>query len=210
MYISRRELIKSLSVAAASASALGIVPLEAAEQAHRMVSAEKAGSRSGDYTPKFFSAKQYETLRALCQTIIPSDDETGGALEAGAPEFVDLLTSENNEFQLQLGGGILWLDSTCTDRYGHSYLNCGPAEQKEILDRIAFRKNADQDRRLGPGIEFFSALRKLTVDGFFTSKIGIKYLGYIGNTYLKEFPGCPEIPSGVAMIEGSGSAPESR
>jgi gluconate 2-dehydrogenase gamma chain len=194
MSISRRELIKSLGVAAVSGSALRMVPLEAAAQAHRMVSAEKAGSPSGGYAPKFFSAEQYETLRALCQTIIPSDDETGGALEACAPEFLDLLTSENKEFQLQLGGGILWLDSTCRDRYGHRYLKCAPAEQKEILDRIAFRKNADHESRLGPGIDFFSTLRKLTADGFFTSKIGIKYLGYIGNAYLKEFPGCPEIP----------------
>ena len=64
----------------------------------------------------------------------------------------------------------------------------------EILDLIAFRKNAQKDPSLGAGIEFFSTLRKYTADGFFTSEIGIKYLGYMGNTYLKEFPGCPVIP----------------
>ena len=63
-----------------------------------------------------------------------------------------------------------------------------------MLDLIAFRKNGEKDPRPSPGIEFFSTLRKYTADGFFTSEIGIKYLGYIGNTYLKEFPGCPEIP----------------
>jgi gluconate 2-dehydrogenase gamma chain len=193
MSISRRDLIKSLSFTAAGSMLLG-VPLSTAETAHRMVSAHKAASTSGEYTPKFFPEHQYKTLRALCQAIIPSDQEGGGAIEAGAPEFLDLLSSENKDLQLQLGGGIMWLDSTCIERYGQTYLQCAPGQRTEMLDLIAFRKNADKDPRLSPGIEFFSTLRKYTADGFFTSEIGIKYLGYIGNTYLKEFPGCPAIP----------------
>jgi len=144
--------------------------------------------------PKFFPEHQYKTLRALCQAIIPSDQESGGAIEAGAPEFLDLLSSENKDLQLQLGGGFMWLDSTCMERYGQTYLQCAPGQRTEMLDLIAFRKNADKDPRLRPGIEFFSTLRKYTADGFFTSEIGIQYLGYIGNTYLKQFPGCPAIP----------------
>jgi len=157
-----------------------------------MVTAEKTTNKT--YTPKFFSAHDYKTLQALCQTIIPADAETGGAIEAGAPEFIDLITSENKDYQLALGGGLMWLDTTCTDRYGKRYLDCTPDQQKEILDQIAYRKNAKQDPSLGPGIEFFSLLRKLTADGFFTSEIGINYLGYIGNKYLMEFPGCPPVP----------------
>lgn len=194
MSISRRDLLKSLRLAAVAGSALRVVTLDAAEHAHRMIRAERAATTSGRYTPKYFSSHQYETLQALCQAIIPPDHETGGALEAGTPEFVDLLTSENKDYQLQLGGGIQWLDSTCIDRYGQSYLQCGHEQQIEILDLIAYRNSAEKDSRLSPGIEFFSTLRKLTADGFFTSEIGIKYLGYIGNTYLKEFPGCPAIP----------------
>jgi hypothetical protein len=194
MFISRRDLLKSLSMTAAAGSVLRVVPLETAEKAHRIVIAEKAASSSRSYTPKFFSTHQYKTLRALCQAIIPPDRESGGAIEAGAPEFLDLLTSENKDLQRQLGGGIIWLDSTCTERYGQTYLECTPGQHKEILDLIAFRKNAGPYPKLSPGIEFFSTLRKFTADGFFTSEIGIKYLGYIGNTYLKEFPGCPAIP----------------
>jgi len=193
MSFSRRRLLKALSVTAAG-SALRLVPLAAAEKAHRIVNAEKAASSAGSYVPKFFSPRQYETLRALCQTIIPPDQESGGAIEAGAPEFIDLLTSENKELQLQLGGGIMWLDSTCSERYGQTYLECTEEQQKEILDLIAFRKNAEQSPRLLSGIEFFSTLRKFTADGFFTSEIGMNYLGYIGNTYLSEFPGCPPVP----------------
>ena len=88
----------------------------------------------------------------------------------------------------------MWLDSTCTDRYGKAYLDCAPQQQTEILDLIAYRKNAAQDESLDQGVEFFSFLRNMTADGFFTSKIGIKYLGYKGNKYLLEFPGCPPVP----------------
>ena len=96
--------------------------------------------------------------------------------------------------QLTLGGGLMWLDNTCIDRYEKVFLDCTPPQQKEILDLIAYRKNAKTDPSLGQGIEFFSFLRKMTADGFFTSEIGINYLGYIGNTYMSEFPGCPPVP----------------
>jgi hypothetical protein len=159
-----------------------------------MVREERAQVAGGVYTPKFFPMHSYQTLRSLCQTIIPPDERAGGALEAGAPEFIDLLTSENHEYQLTLGGGIAWLDSTCNDRYGKAYLECAVVQQKAVLDQIAYRANAQKDPTLGPGVKFFSLLRDLTTDGFFTSQIGIKCLEYVGNTYLAEFPGCPPLP----------------
>ena len=194
MPISRRDILKSLTITAITGSVLRVIPLEAAEYAHRMVRAEKAAAANQAYAPKFFSAHAYKTLQALCQTIIPSDEQAKGAIEAGAPEFIDLITSENKDYQVALGGGMMWLDNTCIDRYGKVFLECTPAQQKEILDLIAYRKNSKQDPSLGQGIEFFGFLRKLTADGFFTSEIGIEYLGYIGNTFLKEFPGCPPVP----------------
>lgn len=194
MAISRRDILKSLTATAVGGSVLRVIPLQAAEYAHRMVKAEKAATDTQTYTPKFFSAHAYKTLQSLCNAIIPADDDAKGAVEAGAPEFIDLLTSENNEYQLTFGGGIMWLDSTCLDRYQKAYLDCSAEQQKEILDLIAYRKNAKTDPSLSQGIEFFSFLRKLTADGFFTSEIGIEYLGYVGNTFLSEFPGCPPVP----------------
>ena len=192
--ISRRSILKSLAMGAAATSVLRVIPLQAAEHAHRMIMAEKKASPAGAYTPKYFDAHGYKTLQALCQTIFPADPDSGGAIEAGAPEFIDLLTSENKDSQAVLGGGLMWLDGTCTDRYGKVYLDCAPEQQKEILDKIAYRKNALADPSLSQGVSFFSFLRNMTADGFFTSEIGIKYLGYIGNTFVKEFPGCPPVP----------------
>jgi gluconate 2-dehydrogenase gamma chain len=193
MPISRRDILKSLTIGVAG-SVLRVIPLEAAEHAHHMVAQDKAESPQGAYTPKYFSPHQYATLRSLCQTIIPADAECGGAIEAEAPEFIDLLTSENTDYQLALGGGILWLDDTCRDRYDNDYLDCTPQQQKEILDLIAYRANAKQDPGLSQGIAFFAFLRNFTTDGFFTSKIGTEYLKYIGNTFLTSFPGCPPVP----------------
>jgi gluconate 2-dehydrogenase gamma chain len=194
--ISRRDILKSLTMGAMASSVLRVIPAQAAEYAHHMVAAEKATAPAGAYTPKFFPPHQYKTLQALCQAIIPTDADAGGAIQAGAPEFIDLLTSENPKYQLTLGGGLMWLDAECTDRYDKAYLECAPEQQKEILDLIAYRKNAEKDHRLDQGVKFFAFLRELTADGFFTSEIGIKYLGYIGGKYLLSFDGCPSVPEG--------------
>ena len=189
--VTRRAVLKSLTMGAVVGSVMSVIPLEAAETAHHMIEAEKQSA--GAYAPKFFNASDYKTLQALCETIIPADADSGGAVEAGSPEFIDLLTSENDEYQKTLGDGVKWLDSTCKTRYSKPYIDCTPEQQKEVLDQIAFSKNAEADESLWPAVEFFSQLRKMTADGFFTSKIGIKYLGYKGNTFLTHFDGCPPV-----------------
>jgi gluconate 2-dehydrogenase gamma chain len=194
MSVSRRDVLKSLSMGAAAGSVLQVIPAQAAEYAHHMIDQEKATSKAGVYTPKYFRPQQYKTLQSLCESIFPADKDCGGAIEAGAPEFIDLLTSENPHYQLTLGGGLMWLDSICLDRYGNAYLACTAKEQTEMLDCIAYRKSAAEDPSVSQGVAFFAFLRNLTADGFFTSKIGIQYLGYIGNGYLAEFPGCPPVP----------------
>ncbi len=192
--ISRRDVLRTLAVGAASSSVLQVIPAAAADYVHQMVHKEKAATPAGKYTPKYFTAPQYATLISLCDTIIPKDEKSGGAVEAGAPEFIDLLASENEKYQLRLGGGLFWLDSFCTDRYGKIFLECAPEQKKEVLALIAFRKNAKQDSSLSQGVAFFAFLRRLTCDGFYTSKIGIADLQYIGNATLSAIPGCPPVP----------------
>ncbi|HEX3120003.1 MAG TPA: gluconate 2-dehydrogenase subunit 3 family protein [Candidatus Acidoferrum sp.] len=190
--ISRRDVLRTLAVGATTGSVLTMIPAQAAEFAHNLVQKEKAAT--GKYAPKFFPAKQYETLVSLCDTIIPKDEKSGGAVEAGAPEFIDLITSENVEYQTQFGGGLMWLDNHCIDEFGKVYMECTPEQRKTTLDLIAYRKNAKARPELQQGIAFFAALRDMTCDGFYTSKIGIADLQYIGNTSRTEFPGCPPVP----------------
>src|SRR5260370_19780699 len=192
--ISRIDVLKTLAMIVAGGSVLQVIPLEAAEMAHQMVHKEKTTAPAGKYTPKYFNAKQYEMIVSLCDTIIPKDEKSGGAVEAEAPEFIDLLTSENEEFELRLGGGLMWLDTHCIDQYGKVFMECAPEQKKEVLDLIAFRKNAKKDHSLSQGVAFFAFLREMTCDGYYTSKIGIEDLQYVGNTSLHEFPGCPPVP----------------
>ncbi len=192
--VSRRDILRTLAAGAVGGSVLQVIPAKAAEFAHQAVRKEKAAAPAGKYAPKFFDAHQYETLNSLCETIIPKDEKSGGAIEAGAPEFIDLITSENEEFHVKLGGGLLWLDTRCVDQFGKVYLECSAEQRKEILDLIAYRKNAKKDASLSQGVAFFALLRNMTCDGFYTSKIGIDDLQYIGNVARSEWPGCPELP----------------
>jgi len=179
---------------AVGGSVLQVIPAEAAEHVHQMVKQEKAQAPAGKYQPKFFTAPQYATLAIVCDAIIPPDGHSGGAVQAGAPEFIDLLTSENSEYQRSLGRGLDWLDAYCNKRFNKAFPDCGAAERKEVLDLIAYRKSAVEDSALAPGVEFFAFTRRLTTDAFYTSEIGIKDLQYIGNTFLPVFPGCPPVP----------------
>jgi gluconate 2-dehydrogenase gamma chain len=192
--ISRRDVIRNLTVGAAAGSVLQVIPAEAAALVHQMAHETKAASPTGKYTPKFFPPHQYATLVFLCDTIIPKDEKSGGAVEGGAPEFIDLLTSENEDYQLAFGGGLMWLDNFCADRFGSTFLGSTSSQQKEALDLIAYRKNSIADASLTQGVTFFARLRQITCDGFYTSKIGIEDLQYIGNTALASFPGCPPFP----------------
>src|SRR6202051_3485083 len=138
--ISRRSILKTLALSAVGGSVLKVIPAQAAEYAHQAVQKAKAAAPSGKYTPKYFTPHQYETLTSLCETIIPKDEKSGGAIEAGAPEFIDLLTSENEKYQLRLGGGFYWLDGFCTDRSKKPHLGCTPQQKKYRPDLIAFPK----------------------------------------------------------------------
>jgi gluconate 2-dehydrogenase gamma chain len=194
--ISRRDILRTLAISAVGGSVLQVIPADAAEYVHELVRGEKnAGAVGGKYVPKYFSAQQYATITFLCDAIIPKDEKSGGAVEAGAPEFIDLLTSENEKYQLALGGGLFWLDGLCADRYNATFLECRPQQKTEVMDLLAYRRNAKHDASLSQGVAFFSFVRNLTCDAFYTSKIGIADLQYIGNVTRGEFPGCPPLPS---------------
>jgi hypothetical protein len=161
---------------------LAATPALQAQHAHETVPVPAA--KKG---PVYFDARQFRTLGILCQMIVPPSEGAGGAMEAGVPEFIDLLATENADYQRRISGGLLWLDIYAMERFGSAFADCPESGRKEILDKIAFRGNA----ALGPGVQFFELVRDLTLDGYFTSRTGIEYLGYRGNSALPEFPGCP-------------------
>lgn len=172
---SRRSLLRSLAVAAVAGAALGE---EASAQVHQHVAAEKKAA-AGVYKPKLFTAHEFETIAVLSDLIIP------GARKAGAAEFIDLLASNNAEFANPFTGGILWLDNEFDRRFQKSFLTASEAQRTEVMDLIAYRKNASP--ALNPGIEFFDFARRMASDAYFTSREGVKEIGFMGNTVVAEF-----------------------
>jgi gluconate 2-dehydrogenase gamma chain len=175
---SRRDMLRS----AAAAALLGQLTAEAAQHTHQQTAAEK---KQGPYRPKLFNDDEYRTLTALTAIIIPSDKGGPSAADAGAPEFIDLLASHNEELALIYTGGLGWLDHEMLRRYNATFLDATAEQQRALLDLIAYRKNNSPE--IGPGIRFFEWLRRMTVDAYFTSAAGTKDVGFMGNTGMTTF-----------------------
>lgn len=176
---SRRNVL--VTIASAAAVAASVSEAEA-QHVHDAV-ADDAAKSTGAYKPKAFTEHETKTLRALCETIVP------GASQGGAFEYIDLLCSHNDELKVIYTGGLGWLDRKMESRFGAAWVDAKPAEQKAMLDIIAFRMNADA---YGAGVRFFDWVRKMTVDAYYTSAAGIKELGYAGNGGMAEFKSPPE------------------
>ncbi|HYP05347.1 MAG TPA: gluconate 2-dehydrogenase subunit 3 family protein [Bryobacteraceae bacterium] len=177
---SRREMLRNIAMGVTLAG----MPLEAAQHVHG-VAADQKKKTAGVYKPKHFNTHEYGTVRRLAELIIPADDVSGSAIEAGAPEFIDLIAANNQDIGLRMTGGLAWLDRQMETAHGKSFVACNPAEQTGMLDRIANREKATPE--LGPGVEFFRWIRRLTADAFYTSPIGVKDVGYVGNKGMTTF-----------------------
>ena len=128
---------------------------------------------------KFFDDHEMKTISTLCDIIIPKDEVSGSATEAGVPDFIEFIVKDMKHHQVPLRGGIKWLDLQCNKMFGKSFVDCTSAQQIEIVDMIAFPEEAKPEMK--QGVAFFNRMRDLTACGFFTSKIGIADLGYAGN-----------------------------
>lgn len=128
----------------------------------------------------FFTHDEIATLAVLCDLILPADGEFGSAVDAGVPEFISFIAKDMKYLQTPLRGGLMWINNRSNKLFGLEFNSCSESQKKEILDSIAYPKSAIPE--VEQGAKFFSTLRNLTLTGYFTSKIGIKALGYQGNT----------------------------
>lgn len=178
--LSRRDLFRNVALS----TALGGLSVEAAQHVHD-IAKEDTQKAGGVYKPKALNEHEFATLKLLTNYIIPADSHSPGAVEAGAAEWIDLLSSENPEMLETYTGGLGWIDHASNKRYGKNFIEASADQQKALLDSIAYRKNDSPET--GPGIAFFRFLRNMTVDAFYTSRIGIKDIQYLGNTGVAEF-----------------------
>ena len=206
----RRGALKAMA-AAAAVPVLGTFEmseehlLRAREAAESAVIAEMQGA---PYTPKFFTRHEYQTVRVLVDYIIPRDERSGSATDAGVPQYMDFVLSDQTPppgppnptrrfyvaptaAQINVRGGLAWLDTECARRFGagKTFLIATDPQRREVLDDIAWPAKAKPE--LSHGVAFFTRMRDMTAAGFFSSKMGVQDLRYIGNMPMAKWDGCP-------------------
>ena len=129
---------------------------------------------------KFFTPHEMTTITVLADIIIPKDEVSGSASDAKVPDFIEFIVKDMPQHQTPLRGGIRWLDMHCMKQYEKAFKDCSQQQQIEVVDQIAYPNKAKPEMK--QGVAFFSLMRNLTTTGFYTSEIGVKDIGYAGNT----------------------------
>jgi gluconate 2-dehydrogenase gamma chain len=187
--LTRRNFIQAIGLVVAG-TAMSSAP--ALSNTGNHVAAE--GSRA--YSRKVFTAQQWPIVAVLCDLIIPADDRSGSATQAGVPEFIDdwidfrRQQDGNDALMAQICGGLTWLDAESQRLFTAAFVDGKPSQQQQILDRIAWPEQVTaEDHRW---MLFFTEFRNLTVSGFYSSKVGVADLPYLGNTVVEKWTGCSE------------------
>lgn len=191
MDITRRNALKIIG-ATPVAAGIGLTDTAEAEQTHQQHGTAKppARRRGAPYKPAFFNAHEWATVTLLSDIIIPKDERSGSATDAGVPQFIDFMMTDRPELQVPMRGGLRWLDAEARSRYERDFKDLAEAERTAILDDIAYPMKAQPE--FSHGVAFFSRFRDLVATGFFTSKMGIDDLKYMGNVPNPGWAGCPD------------------
>ena len=181
----RRQAITAF---AAMSAALGI-PAGLLEAAQKEAIRYQLSDAPLDFVPRFFTAAELATATLLGDLIIPKDDRSGSASDAKVPEYMDFLCAENASTGTWMRTGLTWLDGEATKRFQKGFAATTPEQQTALLNDIAWPARAPQGMQ--DGVRFFNRFRDLTASGFWSSQMGVKDLGYMGNTFVREWTGCP-------------------
>ena len=191
--MNRREVLSLLALTPLT-TALNWSP-EAVSRAKAV--AARARQSPADFELKFFTPQEFETVKVLADLIIPKDERSGSATEAAAPEFIDYILSEYPDNQVAVRGGLAWLDNEMRERTGgKAFIAATAAQQTALLDDLAFPAKAKPEH--SHGVEFFNRFRDMTASAFFSSKMGVADLQYLGNTFVTQWDGCP--PAALAKL----------
>ncbi|MGH7476757.1 MAG: gluconate 2-dehydrogenase subunit 3 family protein [Longimicrobiales bacterium] len=199
----RRTAAKLIALAPL-APALNWTRIEA-EDAARLARSARASAVAGGtaYDPQFFTAHEYATVRELADMILPRDERSGSATDAGVPEFMDFIMIDSPGRQTAMRGGLAWLDDLCQERHGSRFIDCTLEQRGALLDQLAWPARAPAE--LSHGVAFFNSFRDLTATGFWSSKVGVEDLQYMGNRAVRSWDGCP--PAALEKLGVSYDAP---
>jgi gluconate 2-dehydrogenase gamma chain len=185
--VSLRDLIKAAAVVP-----LALAPFSSADGARAALHALAAledQAQGTPYKPKYFKPDEWKAVRVLVDLIIPRDERSGSATEAGVPEFMDWICNEYPSYSW-MREALRWLDGFAYDTHSRAFARLPDAHRRELLDQIAWPAKAKPELR--EGVNHFNRLRDFTASGFFSSQMGVKDLQYIGNVALPEWRGCPK------------------
>ena len=185
--MTRRDAVQLLA-ALPFAAALSF-PTADQERARRFVDeAMRAAAEGTAYAPKFFTPAEFRTARILADAIIPRDERSGSASDAGVMEFMDFTMMDRPNQQEWMRSGLAWLDSQACSRFSRPFADLSAAQRDAILDDIAWPARAPAS--MSDGVQFFNRFRDLTATGFWSSRVGVKDLQYMGNAFV-QWDGCP-------------------
>lgn len=185
----RRDTLKVLGAASLAAAVPRPLRASLPPEIRRAAVAAEQALLQGHYEPVFFTPAEWRTVRLLADMIIPRDDRSGSATDAGVPEFIDFTVDDREYLRIPIRGGLAWLDDESRERFGVVFVEASESQRAELLDAIAWPDRATPE--VEPGVAFFNRFRDLVASGFYTSRIGIEDLEYRGNTYVTEWTGCP-------------------
>lgn len=187
--LNRREALKGMALAP---FAFDITQRDV-QQTHKRLNAHAqrtAAAGQAAYEVLFFTPHELRTVEVLSDLILPADERSGSATDAGVPAFIDFMMVDRPYLQVPMRGGLAWLDALARKQYGKTFAEAAPSEQTALLDRIAYPELAEPE--MMPGVSFFNSFRDLVATGFWTSKMGIEDLQYMGNTFVHQWDGCPK------------------
>jgi hypothetical protein len=202
--LDRREAVKALALIPFAFS----FDLSAPQSARAAGAMAELGTAPA-YTPKFFTASEWKTVRMLADYIIPKDERSGSATDAKVPEYIDFLMADkeaSDSSRIAMRGGLGWLDFECVERYGKNFVKSTDAQRRRVLDDIAWPRKARPE--MSHGVAFFNRFRDLTASGFFSSEMGWKDVRYVGNVFNPGWAGCP--PAALAKLGVTGNEMKTR
>lgn len=186
----RRESLKTLLIGGAGTSLLLSCRLDENTDVSELTDIKE---REFDYgrTPEeqaiieelqeqeFYTEEEMKTISVIADIIMPGDDSHKPASEVGVPEFIEFITKDIPAHKIPMRGGLRWLKNESYKRYEKDFLEISDSERIDIFEDIAYP--LDVKPEFSQGAQFFSRIRNLVTTGYFTSKEGIEYLGYVGN-----------------------------
>ncbi|MFQ5740448.1 MAG: gluconate 2-dehydrogenase subunit 3 family protein [Acidobacteriota bacterium] len=184
----RRTALKWMA-SAPLAAGFSLTP-QAAQEAQRQVNETRAAHPAQPFRARFFNQQEYETVGVLVDMIFPADQRSGSATEAGVPQFMDFIMVDQPHYQTAMRGGLARLDFECLKRFDKKFSACSGAEKVAILDEIAWPEKAKPE--VSHLVTFFNSFRDLTATGFWTTKMGMEDLQYLGNDFVDHWSGCPD------------------